>query len=625
MQTTILKKNIKVLEQYYADYAKRLLRIIGEERKSTNIEVLVDYYLERTLLSVRYDGKKYQLESAYDNDLFTSAAFKNVGSDWELNGKMFFFGFGNGMYVRKFLETFSEDHDIFVYEPFEEIFMTVIKYIDISDLIANKRVHLFIDYDDNKVRYDTVLKMLLDYTDIFTFRYRLYLNYGTLFKEKANSWITMINDALNTINADHILYMRFGELFLENNYSNYKYFINSKKLLDLQNSVSDNIPAIIVASGPSLSKNVNELKKAEGRSIIIALDASVNPLLRAGIHPDIIIAVDPIKGEKYLSEKGASSIPLVCDINTAKGLLQAHKSLKFFTYGFNMFVNEFLQKCDIKMPILEAGGSVANSAFSFARFLGCKKIILVGQDLAFTGNKTHVEGSVRGSEGRDYIEDSVKYKIVEEDIYGNPILSCAEYRSFRLWFESQIIFYSDIEVIDATEGGAKINGTKIMTLKNALKECCNEEFDFKTVLDGSSDLLTYDQKSKFREHIGSIINRIEENEVKIKKAKSIYKKMNALVRNGEAKSRKMIKLGREVNKIVDEIQDDASMSSMRDIATKEIGELLSEVYKMESTVDEELLAVSNIGIEYLSDIEESIEKFKEIHNFYVKNESFTEG
>lgn len=46
---------------------------------------------------------------------------------------------------------------------------------------------------------------------------------------------------------------------------------------------------IVVAAGPSLNKNINELKKAKGKSLIIAVDTALKPLLRAGIVPDMFL------------------------------------------------------------------------------------------------------------------------------------------------------------------------------------------------------------------------------------------------------------------------------------------------------------------------------------------------
>ena len=43
-------------------------------------------------------------------------------------------------------------------------------------------------------------------------------------------------------------------------------------------------------------------------------------------------------------------------------------------------------------PILSVGGSVTSEAFQIASYLGFRKIILVGQDMAFTNGISHTEG-----------------------------------------------------------------------------------------------------------------------------------------------------------------------------------------------------------------------------------------
>lgn len=48
---------------------------------------------------------------------------------------------------------------------------------------------------------------------------------------------------------------------------------------------------------------------------------------------------------------------------------------------------------DRTLPNIPTGGSVATSAYSFGIQMGAKTVILVGQDLAMTGNKTHADGT----------------------------------------------------------------------------------------------------------------------------------------------------------------------------------------------------------------------------------------
>ena len=42
------------------------------------------------------------------------------------------------------------------------------------------------------------------------------------------------------------------------------------------------VPAIIVAAGPSLNKNVQELKQAKGKALILVVDAALRAVVNTG-------------------------------------------------------------------------------------------------------------------------------------------------------------------------------------------------------------------------------------------------------------------------------------------------------------------------------------------------------
>ena len=52
-------------------------------------------------------------------------------------------------------------------------------------------------------------------------------------------------------------------------------------------------PAVIVAAGPSLEKEIEHLKGLDSRALILAGGSSVNALLQAGIMPHMAASVDP--------------------------------------------------------------------------------------------------------------------------------------------------------------------------------------------------------------------------------------------------------------------------------------------------------------------------------------------
>jgi hypothetical protein len=111
-------------------------------------------------------------------------------------------------------------------------------------------------------------------------------------------------------------------------------------------------------------------------------------------------------------------------------------------------------------PVYETGGSVTTTALEISIRLGADRIVLVGADLAYTGNKSHVSGTVCE---REIASDK---DCMVTDIYGQQVPSAQNLISYREWIERRIARESDsgITFIDATEGGARIRGTRIERL-----------------------------------------------------------------------------------------------------------------------------------------------------------------
>src|SRR5512145_3078123 len=53
------------------------------------------------------------------------------------------------------------------------------------------------------------------------------------------------------------------------------------------------IPAVIVSAGPSLDKNIHELRGWEQNALILSTDTALKPLLAAGIEPHFVLTGDP--------------------------------------------------------------------------------------------------------------------------------------------------------------------------------------------------------------------------------------------------------------------------------------------------------------------------------------------
>ncbi len=111
---------------------------------------------------------------------------------------------------------------------------------------------------------------------------------------------------------------------------------------------------------------------------------------------------------------------------------------------------------------IESGGSVANTALAAARKLGCNPIIFVAQDLCLEGERSHAAGTMHESER--YVPEGINYVTLPGN-YQKEVKSFRNFFIFLRWTENYIRKYPQIEFINATAGGARIEGAQLATLE----------------------------------------------------------------------------------------------------------------------------------------------------------------
>ena len=234
--------------------------------------------------------------------------------------------------------------------------------------------------------------------------------------------------------------------------------------------------AVIVATGPSLSKQLPLLKKYQDYLTIFCIDASFPILAREGIKPDVVFSLERVD----LTAKFYEDTPK----QAHKGVIFAissivHKRLKEALKGdlvqYNMRPFGYTYYFDFKeYGYIGVGMSAANMAYEMAVYARFQRVILIGQDLAFSeSGSSHAKNAVYGE---DEINPQERKDVVLLPAYGGKgeVKSTSIWKLFLEFYETDIAQTPyKIEVINATEGGARIKGTKEMSFLEALKGCEN--------------------------------------------------------------------------------------------------------------------------------------------------------
>ena len=261
---------------------------------------------------------------------------------------------------------------------------------------------------------------------------------------------------------------------------------------------------------------------------------------------------------------------------------------------------------------METGGSVACNAFSIAVFLGFTEIILVGQDLAYPNGKEHTKDAY-DNEAENKLKDGKRYFEVE-DIYGGKVLTEENMDAYRLWFETQIVRYPKLHVIDATEGGAKIRGTEIITLKEAIdRECSELEYiNYAEMINSISKTYTEKELQEIVEQLYGIPNELKRLRRKIKSGIKQYEELKSQgeLRESERNSEKIRAIAKKIEKINQWIDNKPEIYLIHMYNYKDEYIVQEEVYDIKERMSEELCSIAQNGIKMFNSYLNAMERLE---------------
>jgi hypothetical protein len=126
----------------------------------------------------------------------------------------------------------------------------------------------------------------------------------------------------------------------------------------------------------------------------VAVDTSLRFLLRGGIDPDFAVVVDPqYWNARHLDRAPARRTCLIAESAVYPPVLR-HPFARAFLCGSLFPLGRFIEDRLDPKGALGAGGSVATTAWDFARVLGASSVWIAGLDLAFPDLKTHFKGAL---------------------------------------------------------------------------------------------------------------------------------------------------------------------------------------------------------------------------------------
>lgn len=400
------------------------------------------------------------------------------------------FGMANVVVLQKILSEECSVEKCIVYEPSIGIFIKVLEEYDMEAIFMNPSILILVE-GMNEKHLEEVLYDTLDYKNWKYAYFTTFCAYERLFNEKLVEVRKLYNRICEDKKAELHTLCHFAEVGMENEIKAFYWMFESKTIDDMVGKFPKEIPCIVVAAGPSLEKNVDVLKQAKGKALIICVDTALTFLLERGIIPDIACTIDPQKGTTYFTRSELKDIPLAVSSDSDYRSLDVIGDIKPIYFSTtNDFFQRLYRDRGREVEYFDGGGSVGTVCFHLGVRLGFKTIIIIGQDLAFTDRKAHA-GMGKAT------EDDVFYGMLMVDgYYGDKVLTRADFKHYIDWYNMRIPQLEDIHVINATEGGAKLRGADQMSLQEAVDRYCTETCDVGKILDQIPKVWENDEDKK---------------------------------------------------------------------------------------------------------------------------------
>ncbi|WP_159446807.1 motility associated factor glycosyltransferase family protein [Carboxydocella sp. ULO1] len=389
------------------------------------------------------------------------------------------FGFGAGYFAQELLRHLDENDFLLIIEPVAELFLEAAKFIDLHQFYAHERVLILVGFE--RMEIERHLRFIINLQYAGRVEVLCSPNYDKLLPEEKNQLEKLVLEVskLELVNLNTIKY--FAQTWQDNFLSNLYFSWESIPFRRLAGKLD--CPVVIAASGPSLNKQLELLKKIKDQALIIAAGSTINPLLSGGVKPHLVVTIDGSTANlKHFEGIEIDDIPLYYALIVHKEIPAKHRGIKVVFNSDNQQLAEWAdQVYGEPLGYIRGGPSVANFCFDLARQISSGPICFIGQDLAYTGNKSHAEGNKYFKEVQLEPEkvDGKKY-LRTKGFYGEEVITDYPFLNMKKQFEDQLLtmrkVYGDLRpVYNATEGGVYIEGMEHISFREFIERYCNRD------------------------------------------------------------------------------------------------------------------------------------------------------
>lgn len=266
--------------------------------------------------------------------------------------------------------------------------------------------------------------------------------------------------------------------------------------------------AVVISAGPTLDRNLETLKKYRDKFILFTVGTAVKTLYANNIKPDFLCIIETYNSSKQIEGLDLSDVNFITEPYSNPALRKFNYKKTYSHISSNSPINNLWAEISGEnIDEYLSKGTVSYTALNCARLLGCSKIILVGQDLAYIGGQCYSKDSAYKDLSCEYNKETNKWEITAKDfekfaqaispslnpvvrektakrrlknlnsslyyvkgICGDMLPTESVYAAFVKPLEEFVIKFNDRKYINTSLIGAQIDGFENLSLEEALAD-----------------------------------------------------------------------------------------------------------------------------------------------------------
>jgi len=485
MSNNVFEKNINALQSKNTNLTNKLLKYI-----LTDVPQLSK---ENGFYNLTYKGK-YLHNPA--NPLAEAGEIFSMAENTPVTIHLIY-GIGLGYLFQ--MASAKSQGTVILYEPDLNILRTTFTLVDFSNDIIKDNIFITDDFSEACGYIYQKSNMKNTPLLLSTSAYR------ELNEDKFNDMVTALQQEVGRFSLD-LKYTKekFFDLTLKT-INNIPKLIHETPIAEFKDLYKGKT-AVVVSAGPTLDRNIETIKKYRDNIILITVGTAMKALYAHNIIPDFLCIIEANDCSRQIAGLDLKDVNFITEPYANPNLRKFEYKKTYSHTSQNLPINELWKDISgISVEEYWSKGTVSYTALNVARILGCSKIILVGQDLAYIEGQCYSKDSAYKDLVCKYNEKLKKWEITAPNfenfclslgnsdnpevrkqkaldrisalnaslyyvkgINGDMIPTESVYAAFIQPLSEFTQTYSDREYINTSLVGAQIDGFKNMPLEEAL-------------------------------------------------------------------------------------------------------------------------------------------------------------